>query len=296
MFPEFFEPFFVGSFFYTAGMKLNVTSYVPGDSLLHRTDARVKIVLLLVYSISLFFVDNWIGMAIAALAFLALFFASQLPASRVFGMVVPIYFLVGITVIFNMFVYADPAVIASSGVGQVSIWQLVVPAIGPLAFSVPGLLRGLFYAFRILLLVFASLLVCYTSTSTELSDALNAFLRPLRRFGVPSDDIATIFSIAIRFIPVTAEEFTRVRNAQWSRGSHFDEGSLPQRLKAWQTVFIPLFVGLFRRAESLALAMDSRCYGAMEIRTSLSKRSFSATSAFELIVGVGFCVALAILF
>ena len=127
-----------------------------------------------------------------------------------------------------------------------------------------------------MLLVVASLTVTYTTTSTELTDALGFFLRPLKRLGVPTDDIAMVFSLALRFIPVTAEEFGRVHDAQWARGASFAEGSLWERLRAWQTVLIPLFVGLFRRADSLAVAMDARCYGAPDVeRTSLAPRAFS---------------------
>ena len=141
----------------------------------------------------------------------------------------------------------------------------------------------------------ASLTVTYTTTSTELTDALGFFLRPLKRLGVPTDDIAMVFSLALRFIPVTAEEFGRVHDAQWARGASFAEGSLWERLRAWQTVLIPLFVGLFRRADSLAVAMDARCYGAPDVeRTSLAPRAFSGRSGLVLAVGLLACVALAV--
>ena len=43
-----------------------------------------------------------------------------------------------------------------------------------------GFVRGCFFAVRILLLVVASLVVTYTTTSTDLTNALGDFLRPLR--------------------------------------------------------------------------------------------------------------------
>jgi len=104
-----------------------------------------------------------------------------------------------------------------------------------------------------------------------------------------------VFSLALRFIPVTAEEFGRVHDAQWARGASFAEGSLWERLRAWQTVLIPLFVGLFRRADSLAVAMDARCYGAPDVeRTSLAPRAFSGRSGLVLAVGLLACVVLAV--
>ena len=92
--------------------------------------------------------------------------------------------------------------------------------------------------------------------------ALRSLLGPLRRVHFPVDDAATALSLAVRFVPVLGEELARVRNAQASRGARFDSGGLVARLQAWGRVLVPLFVGAFRRADRVAVAMDARCYGA----------------------------------
>lgn len=270
-------------------MQLAVSTYIKGASPVHRCDARVKIALLAAYSVMLFFLDTWFGMALATAALVIAFAVSGIPARRVLGLGVPVYVLAAFTLLFNMFVFATPDMISQGG-GQ----QLVYPLIGTFSFTMAGLVRGCYFALRILLLVFASLVVCFTSTSTELTNALSSFLAPLAHLGVPTDDIAMVFSIALRFIPVAAEEFCRVRDAQWSRGSHFAEGSLWQRLKAWQTVLIPLFVGLFRRADVLAQAMDARCYGMATERTSLGAMRLTGSSAVALAIGCAACIVLAL--
>lgn len=261
---------------------------------MHRCDARVKVALLAVYSVALFFVDTWVGMGAAAALFLGVLATSRIAARRVFGLVAPVYVLVALTLLFNMFVFATPELVAQSrdALAQGNALAGVYPLVGTFSLTVPGFTRGAFFGARILLLVFASLIVCFTSTSTELTDALRSFLAPLGRLKAPVDDIAAVFSIALRFIPVTADEFCRVRDAQWSRGSRFSEGSLRQRLKAWQTVLVPLFVGLFRRADVLAQAMDARCYGATPSRSSLSGATLTPASVAALVVGCALCVAL----
>ena len=284
-------------------MQINVSSYVSGPSPVHACDARVKIVLLLAFSITLFLVRTWTGLALCALLFVAAALASRIPLRRFFALLVPVYVIVGFTVLFNSFSFdvAQAAIgAAPGGLGNVSAgafasWEPVALA-GSFGFVPAGFARGSFFAARIVLLVVASLVVTYTTTSTDLTAALGDFLRPLRRLRVPVDDVATVFSLALRFIPVTAEEFSRVHAAQWTRGAVFDEGSLWQRLRAWQTVFIPLFVGLFRRADALAVAMDARCYGAPGVdRTSLGDRRFSGRSAVALAAGLAVCAALAVL-
>lgn len=282
-------------------MRINVSSYIPGTTAVHACDARVKIVLLAAYSVTLFLVSTWAGLGLCLLLFAAIAVVSRVPLRRFFGLLVPVYVIVAFTVLFNGFtfdvVHATGQVQAALGdvsAGVFASWA-PVPLIGSFGLVPAGFARGCFFALRIVLLVVASLVVTYTTTSTDLTNALGDFLKPLKRIGVPSDDIAMVFSLALRFIPVTAEEFGRVHDAQWARGASFVEGSLWERLRAWQTVLIPLFVGLFRRADSLAIAMDARCYGAPDVeRTSLAPRAFSLSSGVVLAIGLVLCVALAI--
>ncbi len=285
-------------------MLLKVNTYLPGSSPVHACDARAKIVLLAAYSVTLFLVDTWLGLCLCALAFAVVLGLSGIPPRRVFGIVAPVYVLVMLTVAFNAFSLDVEQAAVSGMAGAPNVGADLpsplsslppVALIGSFGFVPVGFARGCFFAVRILLLVFASLVVSFTSTSTELADALAGFLSPLRRLRVPVDDIATVFSLALRFIPVTAGEFCRARDAQWARGAAFGEGSLGQRLRAWQTVFIPLFVSLFRRADALARAMDARCYGAPGVqRTSLSVKPFAVRSVLVLAVGLLLCVAVAI--
>lgn len=218
---------------------ISFSIYIAKDSPVHRLDARAKVVLLLVYSIGIFFVGSWWGMLVAAALVLASFAASRLPARAVFLTVVPVYILAAVTIAFNAF----------------------APVEGGIAFSVEGLVRGCFFALRICLLVWASLIVCYSTTSTQLVDAFIWFMGPLRAIKVPVDDIAMVFSIALRFIPLIIAEYEQVKDAQWSRGASFDEGGLMKRLRAHVAILMPLVVGLFRRADRLAMAMETRCYG-----------------------------------
>lgn len=282
---------------HTAHMKLNVTTYIPGTSLLHVCDARVKIILLAAYSITLFFVSTWWGLAACAIAFFALLLQSRMPVSKVFVLLLPLYFIVALTIIFNAF-SADIAHVANvQGLGDVSTGVLggldPIALVGAFGFVPAGFVRGCFYGVRVLLLVAASLIVSFSTTSTELTDAFNDFLRPLKILKVPTDDVAMVFSLALRFIPVTAEELCRVYDAQLSRGASFSQGSIGRRLKAWQTVLIPLFVGLFQRADTLAVAMDARCYGVPGVaRTSISRSRIGLWDILALIVGLGACATL----
>ena len=148
-----------------------------------------------------------------------------------------------------------------------------------------------------ILLVLGSFIVVLTTTSTALTDALRSFVFPLRALHVPADDIAMVFSMAIRFIPLMAQEVCAIHDAQFSRGTSFHRGGLWRRVSAWPPVFIPLFVGLFRRADKLSVAMDARCYGARGgRRTSLRDYRMTIASGVVLALGLGLLAAIAFLF
>ena len=278
-------------------MQFSVSIYIPGTTPIHRLDARVKLVLLLAYSVTLFFVQTWAGLGVCMAACLAAMLVAKIPPARMFSLLVPVYVILAFTLVFNSFAFDIAHVATGFGAGDVSAGVLAgvspVPLIGSFGFVPEGFARGAFYALRIVFLVLASFVVCFTTTSNDLTVALNDFLKPLRAFRVPTQDIAMMVSIALRFIPVTAEEFSQVRSAQWARGAAFSDGTVMERLRAWQTVLIPLFVGLFRRADNLAVAMEARCYGMGDVRTELDPREFSGASAAVLIAGLAACAALA---
>ena len=274
-------------------MKLNISTYIPTNSVIHRLDARVKILLLAVYSVAVFFVNTWPGMVVYVAALLAAVLLSKIPLKRLLTLAPVVYWLAGLTLLFHLFVFLPPEQVEA--IKQTSgLESMIYPLWGSFCFTVPGLLEGCYFAARILLLVFACLLVCFSTTSTELTDGLRKFLTPLRAVKVPVDDVAMVCSLAVRFIPVTAEEFVRIHNAQWLRGAHFSDGSLTQRLGAWTSVFIPAFVGLFRRADVLAQALDSRCYGLTTTRTYLNNSVMGLSGWITLVAGVLLLVLIAV--
>ena len=215
-------------------------TYLAGDSPVHRCDARVKIAALLAYSIAVLAVPSWWGLGVLVAVLAVVLAVSRIPLGLINGSLVPVYVLAAFAVLFN--------VLAAPGLD--------------------GLLSGLFVAVRMVALITASFIVCFTTASSELLKAFGWFIGPLRSLHVPVDDIAFTLALSVRFIPVIEDEFERIRAAQKARGAE-STGSLKRKLEVWSAAFTALFVGLFRHADNLALAMDARCYGASERRTNL---------------------------
>lgn len=225
---------------------VSIGRYVQGNSVLHKLDPRMKVILFILYMCALFMANTPIAMiaAFAVILFLALL--SKISPIEILRSVRPIVFIM-------MFIFVINVLTIRSGD---TLWSW-----GVLKVTSGGLERAVMLAFRLLLLILAtSLLLSLTTTPLKLADALESLGSPLKVFKVPVNEMAMTISIALRFIPTLAEETDKIMKAQSSRGAEYDTGNVFQRAKGYVTVLVPLFVSAFKRAEELAVAMDARCY------------------------------------
>jgi energy-coupling factor transport system permease protein len=178
------------------------------------------------------------------------------------------------------------------------VWRAADPlvALGPLGVSGTGLMTGVFFATRIVVLVLGTSLLTLTTTPVDLTDGLEALMKPLARVGIPSHEIAMMLTVALRFIPTTAEEAEKIVTAQAARGARFDSGGPVARARAYIPVLIPLFVNLFRRADALAAAMEARCYRGGEGRTRLKDTRMRASDWMVALVGTACLIVAGIVF
>ncbi len=224
---------------------ITIGQFFPGDSLLHRLDPRVKIVLTIAFVAAVFVPRNWFGLA-AAVAFLLVCIAlSKLPASLIIKSIKPILPIVLFTAVLNIFYVSGGTVLFE--------WWIV-------RVTTQGLVNATFLAVRIIALIAGSSLLTYTTSPTTLTDALERLMKPLIVIRVPVHELAMMMTIALRFIPTLIEETDKIMSAQKARGADMENGSLMQRIKALMPVLIPLFVSSVRRAYELAMAMECRCY------------------------------------
>ncbi len=137
-------------------------------------------------------------------------------------------------------------------------------------------MNSLFVSIRIITLILASSVLTFTTSPTQLTDAIERLLRPLAKIGVPVHEFAMMMTIALRFVPLLLEETDKIMSAQKARGADMESGGVIQRIRALVPVLIPLFVSAFRRAFDLATAMESRCYNGGEGRTKMKQLHFGA--------------------
>lgn len=242
--------------------------YYPSDSFVHKMDARVKLLLNLVYLVGIFFVVSFVGFAWITLFLLVAILASRVPVRNVLKSVKGVLFLLFFTAILNIFFTKGDNLL-------VKWWIIEIYA------------EGLIFAGKMFLrlsyLVIGSSILTLTTTPVDLTHALESLLKPLTWIKVPVHDLALIMSLALSLIPSLINETDRIIRAQKARGADFDTGGLIKRAKAFVPILIPLLVSSFRRAEELAFAMNSRCYEGATHRTcmrvmKLSWRDFLGTS------------------
>lgn len=255
--------------------------YVPGDSALHTLEARAKMWLTACYTGLLFSASGFAGLGVSAAIAAAAVMISGVPVRLVMRGLRAVLFLLMFTLIAHA-VRWNPATVT-------------IVRLGPLGIDGPGLLTGLFFVLRIVLLMVGTSLITLTTSPVELTDGLERVMRPLERVRVPVGELAMMFTIALRFIPTTAEEAEKIVVAQSARGARFDSGSVFARARAYIPVLVPLFVNLFRRADDLASAMEARCYRGGAGRTRLHESRLTAADMAVMVLGGAAMIALSVL-
>ncbi len=240
---------------------ITIGQYFPGKSVFHRMDPRIKLVLTFGYIIAIFIPQNWAGLALAVAVLMISLLLSRLPLRLFVKGLKPILLIIAITSLLNIFYIQKGTMLAEWGIFHIYTGGLVTAA---------------FIALRIVCLVIGSSLLTYTTTPTDLTDALERLLGPLKLLHVPVHELAMMMTIALRFIPTLVEETDKIMSAQKARGADMDSGGLIHRIKALLPVLVPLFVSSFRRAYELATAMECRCYQGGAGRTRMKQLHMAA--------------------
>ena len=232
---------------------ITLGQFFPGDSLAHRLDPRTKLILTVLYIVTLFCAKSFVSYGVvAALLAAGIKISGVSPKALVKGLK-PILFIVCFTAALNL--------LYTPGDALVTLWVFKI--------TKQGIFTAFFMVLRITMLIMGTFLLTYTTSPIALTDGLETLLGPLKKIRVPVHELAMIMSIALRFIPTLIEETDKIMSAQKARGADFESGNILQRAKALVPILVPLFVSAFRRADELAVAMECRCYHGGEGRTKL---------------------------
>jgi biotin transport system permease protein len=187
----------------------------PGTSLVHRTPAIVKLGLLAVIVTVVALQSSLVWLGAASVLVVLLFLVARVPLALA--------------------------------------WRQIVPIVWVLAFAVPvQVIFGGWEAAAVMvvrLVVAVALAAVYTLTTpvTATLDAVQALLRPFRRW-IDADRVGLALALTIRCVPLVAELVREVLEARMARGA---EGSL-------RALAVPVIVRALRTAEHLGDALTAR--------------------------------------
>ncbi|MGM0471856.1 MAG: energy-coupling factor transporter transmembrane component T family protein [Bacillota bacterium] len=234
--------------------------YLERDSIVHKLDPRVKILLVILYIVVLFLSETVIGYAALGSFIIIGIIAAKIEFKYIFKSLKPLLFIISLTLVIHLFLTKGGRVIWQ--------WQF-------LSIEEEGLRLGLFMAARLIFLITFTSLLTLTTSPLSLTDGLEELLKPFKRFGLPAHELAMMMTIALRFIPTLLEEAEKILKAQKARGADFESGNLIEKAKSLIPLLVPLFVSAFRRADDLALAMEARCYRGGEGRSRMNQLSLA---------------------
>ena len=258
---------------------ITLGQYFPGNTFVHRLDPRTKLLLVIVYIVSLFLCRWFISYGVAFVFLVLAVAVSRIRLKALFKGLKPLIFIILFTALINLF-YSDGEVLAK-------FWIFTI--------TKEGLLNAFFLVIRIIMLVTGTFLLTYTTSPIALTDGLEALLSPLKKIRFPVHELAMMMSIALRFIPTLIEETDKIISAQKARGADFETGNIFRRAKALVPILIPLFVSAFRRADELATAMECRCYHGGDGRTKMKQLRYRLCDLTAFLIGAALLAGVIVL-
>ncbi len=252
---------------------ITLGQYFPGDTVVHRLDPRTKLLLVIVYIVALFQAGGWVGYALVLAATVAAMALGRIRPKNIYNGLKPMLLIIALTAVLNIFYTTGTPVRP----GWPITWE--------------GIARAVQMVLRIVLLITGTFLLTYTTSPMALTDGLEKLLNPLKKLHVPVHEMTMMMSMALRFIPTLIEETDKIMSAQKARGADFETGNLVERARALLPILVPLFVSAFRRADELAVAMESRCYHGGEGRTRMKQMSMERRDAVALTLGALLLIA-----
>lgn len=232
---------------------LTIGQYFPSNSLLHKTDPRVKLILLMASLILIFCTFNYVSISIMIVFVLMAIVVSGVPLKLYIKSLKTIILIMIFTSLLNIF----------NDEGNVLF------EFGFISITDVGVNNTIFISIRITCLLLLSAIFTFTTLPTDLTDSVEKLLSPLKIFRINVSDIAMMMTIAIRFIPTLLEETEKIINSQKSRGADFDSKNIFQKVRSLTSIVVPLLAMSFKRAYELAIAMESRCYQGGNTRTRM---------------------------
>ena len=255
---------------------VTIGQYFPTGSVLHRLDARAKLVVFTGLIIAATFTPSLLGLLVALIAvWVGITLAKVSAKTALKGLLVPLPFLLIIALLQLLFL--------SSQINTVIYWSW-----GPIHITQAGIWATVIMLLRFVVLILVISLSSFCITTSEMITGLDHLLSPLKRIGIQTMDLVMAVQVALRFLPLLALSAERIAKAQASRGAEWGtkKGGLVAQVRRIIPLIIPLMLTSLRRSEMMALAMDARAYGLKKERTSIYELIYRRSDTVFILIGM----------
>ncbi len=259
---------------------ITIGQFFPGKSPIHKLDARTKIILTFIFIVFIFVCRNFWSLGLLSGLAVIVFILTRLSPKLILKSFKPLLPIVLLTTVLQLYYIKTGDVLFQ--------WKFIT-------ITDSGVFNAIFIIIRIFTLLLISSLLTYTTAPTDLTDAIEKLLSPLKVFKIDVHTFAMMMTIALRFIPTLIDEIDRIMSAQKARGADFESGNLISRIKALFPIFIPLFISAFKRAIELTDAMSCRCYTGGDGRTRLRQMKLTYRDVISFVVMAVSCSAIIVL-
>jgi energy-coupling factor transport system permease protein len=236
---------------------MKTTLYIPGDSIIHRLDPRTKMSMIVFVILMAFSYFNPVAPLIVLLVMSTVLILAVGKAffNNAFVKLIPI--LVLTVVILHAF--ANPLGVTPIQIGETIIR---VPYFNEMTWE--GLYVGIVYALRITSVYICSLMLVLTTTPEDMVTSIVKMRVPF--------NYASMFGMSLQMIPILQEEAAIIVQAQRARALR--ENNIIEKIQSLVPLFVPLAVGAMQQAETTAMVLEARGFGAPVKRTELRTINF----------------------
>ncbi|MEM3703474.1 MAG: energy-coupling factor transporter transmembrane component T [Candidatus Bathyarchaeia archaeon] len=240
--------------------------YIPGKTILHRLDPRVKLLYWgAVVALVLLLDTDPIALLCVLISVLIIIKLAKIPLSKVGSFVKAIAPVAVVYALFNLLF--PPA--ASEFVDPHIFFYLILPKTLPISLDATVYMIGALFRFLIILLVIRSVLML-----TPLRDMVFALVK----IGLPPE-FGVALSTGFAYVPVMIDENRKIKEALQSRGWKYEFRNPIKRFDALlRKMFVPSVFSAMRRTGDIAIAIESRGFG-YGIRKRTYMRELKLTKA-----------------
>jgi len=231
--------------------KVSLGQYIPIDSVIHKLDPRLKIIIVVLLIFTSIIVKSLASLILLLIFVIFTLFLTHVKARLAFA---PLKSMVPILIVLALFqIFLIPGFRADANI--LWKWKLLI-------ITDKGLKAAVLLILRFALILLGLSAFSFATSAIEFINGVEHLLRPLQKIGLPAHEFALVINISVRFIPILIMEAEKLMKAQASRGADFGTGriNLFKRIRKMLPLLIPLFIISLRHAQNLIEAMESRCY------------------------------------